>query len=41
MELRRQLLIALDAVAYHINGDLARMQPHVLNICFPGVDSER
>ncbi len=39
-ELRRQLLNALDAVAYHINGDLARMQPHVLNVCFPGVDSE-
>jgi cysteine desulfurase len=39
-EVRRQFLGALDAVAYRINGDLTRMQPHVLNISFPGVDSE-
>jgi cysteine desulfurase len=39
-KLRRQLLSALDAVAYGINGDLTRMQSHVLNVRFPGVDSE-
>ena len=38
--LKRELLIALDAVPHRINGDLARMQPHVLNVSFPGVQSE-
>src|SRR5262249_47866093 len=39
-KLKGQLLSALDAVAHRINGDLARMQPHVLNVSFLGVQSE-
>src|SRR5262249_30265686 len=39
-ELRRQLLSALDSVPHRINGDITRSQPHVLNVSFPGVDSE-
>jgi cysteine desulfurase len=39
-KLRRELLCGLDAVVYGINGDLTRMQPHVLNVRFPGVDGE-
>jgi cysteine desulfurase len=39
-KLKRQLLGALDAVDHRINGDIGRMQPHVLNVSFPGVDSE-
>jgi cysteine desulfurase len=39
-KLRRQLLSALLAVPYRINGDLTRMQPHVLNVSFLGVQSE-
>jgi cysteine desulfurase len=39
-KLRRQLLSALDVVAHRINGDLTRMQPHVLNVSFLGVQSE-
>lgn len=38
--LRRKLLAGLAAVEHQINGDPARMQPHVLNVSFPGVDSE-
>jgi cysteine desulfurase len=38
--LKRQLLSALVAVPHRINGDLARMQPHVLNVSFLGVQSE-
>jgi cysteine desulfurase len=38
--LKKELLGALQAVDHRINGDLTRMQPHVLNISFPGVDSE-
>ena len=34
------LLAALEEVEHHINGDLSRSQPHVLNVAFPGVDSE-
>ena len=30
----------MEAVDHRINGDLTRMQPHVLNVSFPGVDSE-
>jgi len=39
-ELKRQLLRALGAVDHQINGDLARMQSHVVNVSFPGVDSD-
>jgi cysteine desulfurase len=39
-ELRRQLLTGLGSIDHRINGDLRRMQPHVLNVSFPGVDSE-
>jgi cysteine desulfurase len=38
--LKRKLLGALEAVDHRINGDLTRMQPNVLNVSFPGVDSE-
>ena len=38
--LRRDFLNALKTVEHQINGDLSRMQPHVVNIGFPGVDSE-
>lgn len=37
---RRNLLSGLETVDHRINGDLTRMQPHVLNVSFPGVDSE-
>jgi cysteine desulfurase len=37
---RAQLLGALAGVEYRINGDSGRTQPHVLNVSFPGVDSE-
>jgi cysteine desulfurase len=37
---RRQFLEALGEVKYLLNGDLSRSQPHVLNVCFPGVDNE-
>lgn len=37
---KEQLLSGLQSVDHHINGDLSRSQPHVLNISFPGVDSE-
>jgi cysteine desulfurase len=38
--LKRDFLNALKGVEHQINGDLSRMQPHVVNIGFPGVDSE-
>ena len=38
--LKRRFLSALQAVDHCINGDLARMQSHVVNVSFPGVDSE-
>ncbi|HKI17007.1 MAG TPA: aminotransferase class V-fold PLP-dependent enzyme [Isosphaeraceae bacterium] len=38
--LKRRLLMAVAAVDHRINGDLARTQSHVVNISFPGVDSE-
>lgn len=38
--LRRDLLVGLADVEHQINGDPARMQPHVLNVSFPCVDSE-
>lgn len=37
---KEQLLSGLQAVDHHINGELSRSQPHVLNVSFPGVDSE-
>ena len=38
--LREQLLHDLQAVEHHINGDAKRCLPHVLNVSFPGLDSE-
>jgi cysteine desulfurase len=38
--LRRGFLKRLEQVHYEINGDLAKMQDHVLNVSFPGVDSK-
>ena len=38
--IKEQLLAGLQSVEYRINGDLSRSQPHVLNVSFPGVDSE-
>jgi cysteine desulfurase len=38
--LKRRFLTALEAVDHRINGDVTRTQPHVLNVSFPGVDSE-
>jgi cysteine desulfurase len=38
--LKRKFLGALEAVDHGINGDLTRMQSHVVNVSFPGVDSE-
>jgi cysteine desulfurase len=37
---RRAFLKALDQVNHEINGDLARIQDHVLNVSFSGVDSK-
>jgi cysteine desulfurase len=39
-KLKREFLSALEAVDHRINGDLSRMQSHVVNVSFPGVDSE-
>jgi cysteine desulfurase len=38
--LKRRFLSAVAAVDHRINGDLARTQSHVVNVSFPGVDSE-
>lgn len=38
--LKHRLLEALKQVEHHINGDQRRTQSHVLNMRFPGVDSE-
>jgi cysteine desulfurase len=38
--IREQLLCELQAVDHYINGDPARCLPHVLNVSFPGIDSE-
>jgi cysteine desulfurase len=38
--LKRKFLSELAAVEHRINGDLTRMQAHVINVSFPGVDSE-
>lgn len=37
---REQLLRDLQAVEHHINGDPTHCLPHVLNVSFPGLDSE-
>ncbi len=37
---KEQLLADLQSVDHLINGDLSRSQSHVLNVSFPGVDSE-
>jgi len=39
-QVKEQFLRALTAVEYRVNGDPVRTQTHVLNISFPGVDSE-
>ena len=38
--IREQLLHDLQVVEHHINGDPTRCLPHVLNVSFPGLDSE-
>jgi cysteine desulfurase len=38
--LKRRFLAALGSVDHRINGELTRMQSHVLNVSFPGVDSD-
>ena len=40
LRLRDQLLRDLQAVEHHVNGDPTRCLPHVLNVSFPGLDSE-
>jgi cysteine desulfurase len=38
--IRQDLLDAIAGVDHHVNGDPKRIQAHVLNIFFPGIDSE-
>src|SRR5690606_34836106 len=39
--LRARLWAGLEGIdAAHVNGDLARGAPHILNVAFPGVDGE-
>ena len=38
--IKRQFLADLMAVEHHTNGDQRRCQEHVLNVSFPGIDSE-
>ena len=40
LQIREQLLLDLQAVEHQIHGDPTRCQPHVLNVSFPGIDSE-
>lgn len=37
---RKGFMAALAGVEHHVNGDPHRTQPHVVNVSFPGVDSE-
>ena len=37
---KRSFLVALREVEHQVNGDLERSQSHVVNVSFPGVDSE-
>jgi cysteine desulfurase len=39
-EIKRDFLAALSAVEHHVNGERDRCQAHVVNVSFPGVDSE-
>jgi cysteine desulfurase len=38
--LKRKFLSKIATVDHLVNGDLTRVQPHVINLSFPGVDSE-
>src|SRR5262249_45098519 len=38
--IKAELLEGLAGVDYGVNGDSARTMPHVVNLMFPGVDSE-
>jgi cysteine desulfurase len=40
LAIRERFLSDLQAVDHHINGDPSLCQPHVMNVSFPGVDSE-
>jgi cysteine desulfurase len=40
LAVRKQLLRDLQSVEHRFNGDPSRCQGHVLNVSFPGVDSE-
>ena len=40
MAIRREFEHQLDRVNHLVNGDMERTQSHVLNVSFPGVDSE-
>jgi cysteine desulfurase len=40
LAIRQDFLDALSAVDHDVNGDLDRIQPNVLNVSFPGVESE-
>lgn len=40
LQTREQFLHDLKEVEHQINGDPTRCQSHVLNVCFPGLDSE-
>ena len=40
IENRKIAMNSLDLVKHFLNGDQKRCQPHVLNVRFPGVDSE-
>ena len=37
---KADLIVDLQGIEHEINGDQTRCQPHVLNVSFPGVDSE-
>ena len=39
-KVRARILKLLEKIEFHVNGDPFRIQPHALNICIPGVDSE-
>ena len=39
-KVKKQLLADFQDIEHKINGDPARTQPHILNVSFPGVDSE-
>ena len=40
LEIREFILKSLGAVGFQVNGAVERCQPHVINIRFPGIDSE-